>query len=80
MAKCKSYEGAVVCEGPTEKAPRMLSIEDWDWHWADAFVIIQGHQLMWWPFAQDFDNGEAPAGHILVAGHAGIWLDCHCWK
>lgn len=43
-----------------------------DWHWEDAFAIVQGRRLLWWPSAHDFDNGEAPAGCIFLAGHAGL--------
>ena len=50
----------------------MSSINDSDWHWADAFAIVQGHRFLWWPSAHDFDNGETPAGRIFLAGHAGL--------
>lgn len=46
--------------------------EQRDWHWVDAFAIIQGRRFLWWPSAQDFDNGDAPAGRIFLAGHAGL--------
>lgn len=49
-----------------------LPREGRDWHWADAFAIIQGHRFLWWPSARDFDNGEPPAGRIFLAGHAGL--------
>jgi len=43
-----------------------------DWHWADAFAIVQGRRFLWWHSAHDFDSGEAPAGRIFLAGHAGL--------
>ena len=30
---------------------------------------------MWWPSTHEFDNGEAPVGHIFLAGHTRIgWI------
>lgn len=43
-----------------------------DWHWVEAFAIVQGHRFLWWQSAQDFDNGEPPSGRIFLAGHAGL--------
>lgn len=51
---------------------RISSKEGRDWHWAEAFAIVQGHRFLWWPSADDFDNGEVPTGRIFLAGHAGL--------
>jgi hypothetical protein len=37
-----------------------------------AFAIIQGHRFLWWPSVLAFDHGDAPAGCIFLAGHAGL--------
>ena len=46
--------------------------ESRDWHWTEAFAIVQGRRFLWWPSAQDFDIGEPPTGRIFLAGHAGL--------
>jgi hypothetical protein len=36
------------------------------------FATVHGRRFIWWLSANDFDNGEPPAGTIFLAGHAGI--------
>lgn len=38
----------------------------------EAFAIVQGHRLLWWRSARDFDNGELPEGRLFLSGHAGL--------
>ena len=40
--------------------------------WRTVFVLVQGHRLLWWRSIHDFDNGIAPLGRLLLAGHAGL--------
>jgi hypothetical protein len=40
--------------------------------WRNVFVLVQGHRLLWWRSIHDFDNGIAPLGRLLLAGHAGL--------
>jgi hypothetical protein len=51
---------------------RKVSLGERDWQWEEAFSIVQGRRFLWWRSVQDFDNGEAPAGRIFLAGHAGL--------
>jgi hypothetical protein len=34
--------------------------------------MIQGHRLLWWRSAGDFDSGLSPLGRLFLAGHAGL--------
>lgn len=36
-----------------------------------SFAMVQGHRFLWWHTVQDFDDGELPAGKLLLSGHAG---------
>jgi hypothetical protein len=40
--------------------------------WRTVFILVQGHRLLWWRSIHDFDNGIAPLGRLLLAGHAGL--------
>jgi len=40
--------------------------------WRTAFVMLQGHRLLWWRSVGDFDSGSAPLGRLFLRGHAGI--------
>lgn len=40
--------------------------------WRTVFVLVQGHRILWWRSIHDFDNGIAPLGRLLLAGHAGL--------
>jgi hypothetical protein len=40
--------------------------------WRTVFVLVQGHRLLWWRSIHEFDNGMAPLGRLLLAGHAGL--------
>jgi hypothetical protein len=40
--------------------------------WKNSFVIVQGHQFLWWNSVLDFDEAIPPAGRVLLAGHAGL--------
>jgi hypothetical protein len=51
---------------------RKVSSGERDWQWEEAFAIVQGRRFLWWRSVQDFDSGEAPAGRIFLAGHAGL--------
>lgn len=37
-----------------------------------VFLVLQGHQIIWWRADIDFDNGGVPLGRMLMAGHAGL--------
>lgn len=37
-----------------------------------VFLVLQGHQVIWWRTVVDFDNGGVPLGRILFAGHSGL--------
>jgi hypothetical protein len=41
-------------------------------HWRPCFAVVQGHRFLWWHGVDDFDNGELPAGRLLLSGHAGL--------
>lgn len=36
------------------------------------FLVLQGHQVMWWRTVVEFDNGGIPQGRLYLAGHAGL--------
>jgi hypothetical protein len=37
-----------------------------------VFLVLQGHQVMWWRTVVEFDNGGTPQGRLYLAGHAGL--------
>jgi hypothetical protein len=41
-------------------------------NWADAYVVFQGHRLVWWGSEDEVDAGKAPIGQLLLQGHAGV--------
>jgi hypothetical protein len=51
---------------------RKVMSNDNDWFWATAFAVVHGRRLLWWLTTEDFDEGDAPAGYLFLAGHAGL--------
>ena len=51
---------------------RKVSSNDNDWFWATVFAVVHGRRLLWWLTTDDFDEGDAPAGCLFLAGHAGL--------
>jgi len=42
-------------------------------HWElGCFAVVQGHRFIWWNSVGDFDDGEIPAGKVMLSGHFGL--------
>ena len=40
--------------------------------WVHVFLVLQASRLVWWSKEEDVDEGKAPAGQLLLFGHAGV--------
>ena len=50
----------------------MVKIRSAGGGWEGAYLVVQGHRLVWWNREDDVDEGRAPSGQLLLQGHAGI--------
>ena len=40
--------------------------------WDPIFAVVHGHRIVWWNNEKSFDDGKAPIGNIVFAGHSGL--------
>jgi len=62
------WDGSVKIKQPREMSSRPGDVVG---VWNSAFLVVQGRRLVWWNSDDDIDQGNAPAGELLLQGHAG---------
>ena len=58
-------------EDPKSTAAGLVGGSAFGWAWREAYLVLQGHRLVWWESEHDIDDGKACLGQLLLYGHAG---------